>query len=194
MLGDMQPSPAFANSAAAPFQLAWGARVSTDFARHLLGICSEFGWGRSHANWLMACIAFESGESFSAGVRNAAGSGAVGLIQFMPATARGLGTTTEGLAGMSAESQLTYVRAYFRPYARRIQSLSDMYMAILLPKYIGTAEGTVLFSGTGASYRQNAGLDANTDGKITKGEATARVAAMLQRGLEPANAAAYVWP
>mgnify|MGYP001075621165 CR=1 FL=1 len=194
MLGGMQSSPAPAPATSTPFQLAWGARVSTDFARHLLGICSEFGWGRSHANWLMACMAFESGETFRADVRNAAGSGAMGLIQFMPATARDLGTTTESLAAMTAESQLIYVRAYFRPYARRIQSLSDMYMAILLPKYIGTAEGTVLFSGTGASYRQNAGLDANSDGKITKGEATARVAAMLQRGLEPANAAAYVWP
>src|SRR5690348_14493224 len=182
------------SASAAPVNFAWGARVSTEFARHVLGICAEFGWSGGHASWLMACMAFESAGTFSASVHNAAGSGAVGLIQFMPATARGLGTTTEGLAGMSAESQLTYVRAYFRPYARRIQSLSDMYKAILLPKYIGTAEGTVLFSGTGASYRQNAGLDANTDGKITKGEATARVAAMLQRGLETANVAAYAWP
>lgn len=138
----------------------------------------------------MACIAFESGETFSASVRNAAGSGAVGLIQFMPATAHDLGTTTEGLSAMSAESQLTYVRAYFKRYARRIASLSDMYMAILLPKYIGTLDGTVLFSG-GESYRQNAGLDANNDGKVTKGEATARVAAMLARGQRPGFFAIY---
>jgi hypothetical protein len=177
-----------------PVQLAWGARVSTEFARHVLGICAEFGWSGAHASWLMACMAFESGGTFSASVHNAAGSGAVGLIQFMPSTAVDLGTTTENLALLSPESQLTYVRAYFKRYARRIESLSDMYMAILLPKYIGTLDSTVLFSGTGASYRQNAGLDANSDGKITKGEATARVAAMLQRGLETANVAAYAWP
>lgn len=176
------------------FHLAWGARVSTEFAQHLLGICREFGWSSAHASWLMACIAFESGQTFRADVRNGAGSGAVGLIQFMPSTAQDLGTSTDNLAAMSAESQLTYVRAYFKRYARRIASLSDMYMAILLPKYIGTLDSAVLFSGSGASYRQNAGLDANNDGKITKGEATARVAVMLQRGLEPANAAVYVWP
>lgn len=193
MLGSMQ-SPAPSPHPCVSFQLAWGARVSTDFAQHLLGICREFGWSYLHANWLMACIAFESGGTFSASVRNAAGSGAVGLIQFMPATAQDLGTTTENLALLSPESQLTYVRAYFKRYARRIASLSDMYMAILLPKYIGTLDSAVLFSGTGAAYRQNAGLDVNNDGKITKGEATARVAAMLQRGLEPANVAGYVWP
>lgn len=182
------------SASAAPVNLAWGARVSTEFARHVLGICAEFGWSGAHASWLMACMAFESAGTFSASVRNAAGSGAVGLIQFMPSTAADLGTTTENLALLSPESQLTYVRAYFKRYARRIESLSDMYMAILLPKYIGTLDSTVLFSGTGASYRQNAGLDANTDGKITKGEATARVAAMLKRGLETANVAAYAWP
>lgn len=194
MMAPMPSAPLASSRIVSPVQLAWGARVSTEFARHVLGICDEFAWSGAHASWLMACMAFESDGTFSASVPNRAGSGAVGLIQFMPLTAVDLGTTTENLALLSAESQLTYVRAYFKQYARRIASLSDMYMAILLPKYIGTAEGTVLFSGTGASYRQNAGLDANSDGKITKGEATARVAAMLQRGLEPANAAAYVWP
>ena len=46
---------------------------------------------------LMACMAWESAETFSPKVKNAAGSGAVGLIQFMPATARALGTTAEEL-------------------------------------------------------------------------------------------------
>jgi len=171
--------------------LAWGARVSTGFAKTLLGICRDFGWGAEHPSWLMSCIAFESGETFSASVRNAAGSGAVGLIQFMPATAADLGTTIENLQLLSAESQLVYVRQYFKPYARRIGSLSDMYMAILLPKYVGQPGSSVLFS-DGAGYRQNAGLDANHDGKITKDEATAKVLAKLQRGLTPGLTATYV--
>jgi hypothetical protein len=175
---------------AKPIQLAWGARVSTAFAQVVFGICKEFGWGPQHASWLMACMAFETGTTFSPSVRNGAGSGAVGLIQFMPATARGLGTTAENLALLSAESQLDYVRSYFRPYARRIASLSDMYMAILLPKYIGQPEDAVLFSG-GIAYRQNSGLDANRDGKVTKAEATAKVAAMLARGLQPGFSATY---
>lgn len=174
------------------FQLAWGARVSDDFRRHVVGICHDFGWSRDHASWLMACMAFESGETFSASIRNGAGSGAVGLIQFMPATAADIGTTTRNLELLSAESQLVYVRRYFKPYRRRIASLPDMYMAILLPRYIGALDTAVLFA-SGTAYRQNAGLDVDSDGKITKREASARVAAKLQRGLQPGYAATCSW-
>jgi hypothetical protein len=137
-------------------------------------------------------MAFESGETFSASVRNAAGSGAVGLIQFMPSTARDLGTTTENLALLSAESQLVYVRSYFRPYARRIASLPDMYMAILLPKYIGAMDSAVLFSG-GTPYRQNSGLDANKDGRVSKLEAASKVQAKWARGMQPGLSALCNW-
>ncbi|MEO8993214.1 MAG: lytic transglycosylase [Rhodanobacter sp.] len=189
------PSPALQppSAPANVITLAWGARVSADFARYLFGICRDFGWGADHANWLMACMAFESGETFRADVLNKAGSGAVGLIQFMPATARGLGTTTESLALLSPASQLTYVRSYFRPYAHKIHTLADMYMAILLPKYIPAPGNAVLFS-SGVAYRQNAGLDADNDGQVTKDEAAARVAAELARGLKLSNVAAYPWP
>lgn len=171
-------------------QLAWGARVSTAFAQAVFGICREFGWGPQHASWLMACMAFETGLTFSANVRNRAGSGAVGLIQFMPTTAQWLGTTAENLALLDPVSQLYYVRRYFEPWAPRIHSLSDMYMAILLPKYIGAREDAVLFAG-GVAYRQNAGLDANADGHVTKAEATARVAELLVLGQQPGHVAIY---
>lgn len=175
---------------AATIQLAWGARVSTDFAKAVFALCQHLRWHPEHASWLMACMAFESGRTFSPSVRNAAGSGAVGLIQFMPTTAKWLGTTTENLALLSAESQLYYVGKYFATWAPRIHSLTDMYMAILLPKYIGQPDDAVLFS-EGVSYRQNAGLDANRDGKVTKGEAAARVTAMLSEGLKSGNVATY---
>lgn len=181
-----------ADQNAASIRLAWGARVSTDFVQALFALCASLGWGASHAGWLMACMAFETGRTFRPDVRNAAGSGAVGLIQFMPLTAARLGTTTENLALLGAASQLAYVEDYMRPYAGRIASLSDMYMAILLPAYIGKPESAVLFS-SGVAYRQNAGLDANTDGRVTKAEASARVQAMLDEGLQPANAASYIW-
>ena len=38
----------------------------------------------------MAVMSFETGGTFDPGIRNAAGSGATGLIQFMPSTAAGL--------------------------------------------------------------------------------------------------------
>ena len=170
--------------------IVWGAKVSRDFLAGVKSLCEALGWGPSHAEWLMACIAFESGETFSPSVRNAAGSGAVGLIQFMPSTAKGLGTSTQGLAEMSAVDQLAAVREYFRPYARRIASLSDMYMAILLPSAVGKPDDAKLFW-EGAAYRQNSGLDANHDGVITKAEATAKVAAKLTRGA--LHAAAIDW-
>ena len=45
--------------------------------------------------------AISTGDIFRANIKNAAGSGAVGLIQFMPSTARSLGTTSERLAAMT---------------------------------------------------------------------------------------------
>jgi hypothetical protein len=173
-------------------QLAWGAKVSTDFVQALAKLCDGFGWDADHASWLMACMAFESARTFRSDIRNAAGSGAVGLIQFMPSTAAGLGTSVDNLALLSPESQLYYVGEYFRRYAARIVSLPDMYMAILLPAAIGKPDDAPLFVG-GVAYRENSGLDANDDGIVTKAEAAARVQAMLTEGLQPPNVATYAW-
>lgn len=167
--------------------LAWGRHVSESFRARVYAMCEKFGWGEDYASWVMSCMAFESGGTFAPDVRNAAGSGATGLIQFMPTTAQDLGTDTHTLSLMTAEEQLDYVERYFEPYARKIKSLSDMYMAILLPKYIGHSDDDVLFW-SGVSYRQNSGLDSNHDGKVTKGEASARVMEKLRKGLLPDNA------
>lgn len=158
--------------------LAWGQKVSQEFRDRLYWIALELD---INADYLMSLIAFESGETFSASVKNAAGSGATGLIQFMPSTARGLGTTTDKLAAMTPEDQLNYVYKYLKPYKGRIQTLSDLYMAVLWPAGVGRPADYVLFSG-GVAYRQNAGLDLNKDGKITKAEAAARVEEKLKRG------------
>lgn len=167
-------------------KLAWGNAVPKEFSDKVLAIAKGFGWPEDGPSWLMACIAFESAATFSPSIRNAAGSGATGLIQFMPKTAEGLGTTTDALAAMTAVEQLDFVKAYFKPYAARIKSLSDMYMAILLPKAVGMPDEYKLFS-EGAGYRQNAGLDANNDGIITKIEAAGRVQATLWKGMQDPN-------
>ena len=63
-----------------------------------------------------------------------AGSGATGLIQFMPDTAKGLGTsTTEALSQMTRSEQLKYVDKYFEGTLNKGASLSDVYMSVLLP-------------------------------------------------------------
>jgi hypothetical protein len=143
------------------------------------------------ANYLMACMAFETGRTFDPAIRNAAGSGAVGLIQFMPSTAAALGISIEALAALSAVQQLVYVERYFRPWKNRLKSLSDVYMAILWPGAIGQAETYVLFDSKDPlhpkRYIQNAGLDLDRNGQITKREATDGVARMLSLGLKNGN-------
>lgn len=166
--------------------LAWGAQVSSEFRARVIDIAAGLG---TQPDYLMACMAFESGRTFCAAVRNAAGSGAVGLIQFMEPTARSLGTSTKALARMSAVEQLGYVERYLTPFRGRLSSLSDVYMAILWPAAVGKPESSVLWTqgGRPTTYRQNAGLDVNHDGAITKAEAAARVHDMLVEGCKPDN-------
>lgn len=127
----------------------------------------------------MAVMDFETGGTFSSSVRNAAGSGATGLIQFMPSTARALGTTTEELAQMSRSEQMVYVEKYFDQFADKIRGgqVDDVYMAVLWPKAIGKPDGYVIFRQGTTAYTQNAGLDTNKDGTVTKFEAAAKVKA-----------------
>jgi hypothetical protein len=167
--------------------IAWGAKVSKEFKDKLLVIADDqIG---IDPEFLMACMAFESGETFSPSVRNAAGSGAVGLIQFMPQTAALLGTSIEDLAAMTAEQQLDYVDKYFAPHRGRIHNLADLYMAILWPAAIGQPDYFVLFDQANAAhpkqYLQNRGLDFNHDGKVTKSEAAYPVAKKLDKGRLP---------
>lgn len=165
-------------------QIAWGARVTAMFRGLVIGMCRRLII--PDPSWMMSCMAFETGETFSPSIRNSAGSGAVGLIQFMPATAAALGTSIEALAVMTAENQLTWVEEYFRPYKGRMGNLGDLYMAILYPKAIGKPDDFVLFANN-IAYRQNSGLDINHDGTISRREAYAKVAAALDRGLLPGN-------
>lgn len=180
------PTPAVAEGRP---KLAWGQRVSQTFRDRVWWIADTISAAQGatfDANNLMACMAWETGEKFTAGVLNMAGSGATGLIQFMPTTAKGLGTTTAALAKLSAEDQLNYVYKYFVATIKArgpCVSLEDTYMAILLPSAVGKPNSTVLFS-SGVAYRQNAGLDSDNDGKVTKFEAAAHVREKLTKGLQ----------
>lgn len=165
-------------------KLAWGARVSAEFRRRVIAIGDSIGCDPSH---LMACMAFETGRTFSPSIRNP-NSSATGLIQFMAATASGLGTTTEALAAMTAEEQLDYVERYFEPYRGRLRSLSDVYMAILWPAAVGKPEDFVLWRNGAPAYFVNRGLDVDRNGDVTKSEAAGKVAQMLTEGMRPDNA------
>ncbi len=130
-------------------------------------------------NFLMAIMSFESGATFDPKIKNAAGSGATGLIQFMPSTAKALGTTVEDLAKMNAVAQLDFVEKYFMPYKGKLLTIEDAYMAVLYPKGIGKGKDFVLFEKPSVQYKQNSGLDVSGDGKITVGEACRKVSERL---------------
>jgi hypothetical protein len=163
-------------------KIAWGQKVSSTFRERVLWIADDLGCNPDH---LMACMAWESGETFRPDIKNMAGSGATGLIQFMPSTARGLGTTTAELAALSAEDQLRFVYKYFEPLRGKLNSLGDVYMAILWPKAVGKPDHFVLFDRkkTPVAFRQNAGLDVNHDGLVTRAECLVKVNEKLAKGL-----------
>ena len=141
---------------------------------------------------ILSVMAFETGGSFDPAQKNLAGSGATGLIQFMPDTARGLGTTTQQLAGMTRAQQLKFVDRYFSNKGIQGGSLSDLYMGVLFPAAVGKPDSYILFGNNAAiprfrgmgprsAYVQNRGLDLNNDGSITKAEAAAKVEATKKR-------------
>lgn len=171
--------------------IAWGAKVSEAFRVRVRNIADALFMPQDGASWLMSCMAWESGRSFSPSVKNGAGSGAVGLIQFMPSTAASLGTSVDALAQMTAEEQLDVVWKYFQPYKNKLQLLSDCYMVILWPAAVGKPDATILWDKTTrpTTYRENAGLDGDHNGQITKAEAAGRVHDLYVEGLRPANVA-----
>ncbi len=131
-------------------------------------------------DYLSNVMGIESG--FNPAATNPYGA-ATGLIQFMPATAERLGTTTGALRAMSAEDQLQYVEAFYKPFAGRLHNPGDAYMATFMPAFVGKPSSFVLgqegsnetISGLskGTIYEQNAGLDQNHDGYLTVGDVTA---------------------
>lgn len=164
-----------------PYPIAWGRKVSGKFAAIVRDMANKLG---TDPNYLMACMAFETGETFSPSIKNPRSS-AVGLIQFMESTADGMGLTTEDLRRMTAEQQLRYVYDYLTPYKGRLLTLGDCYMAILWPKAVGKAESHVLFKQGTPPYIANRGLDLDRKGGITKAEATHLVWNKLQKGMRP---------
>lgn len=105
-------------------------------------------------------------------------SGATGLIQFMPSTARSLGTSTEELRNMSPTQQLKYVEKFLQTNikSRGLQgkqlSPGDLYALVFMPAKAGKE---VITSAGSKAYSWNKGLDSNHDGVITNSELGQRV-------------------
>lgn len=160
-------------------KIAWGAKVSKEFKLKVIEVCERL---EINPDYLMSCMAFETGETFSPSVRNPNGS-ATGLIQFMSNTARSLGTTTNELAGMTSVEQMDYVEKYFKPYTGKIKTIEDVYMVIFCPRAVGKPDSYILYD-EGRSYNDNKGLDLNKDNAITKYEAGFKVREKLKLGMK----------
>jgi hypothetical protein len=118
--------------------------------------------------WLMAVMYSES--RFDASVANRKGSGATGLIQFMPATAKELNTSVEHLRNISPTHQLDFVYRYqanVRSSYGDFGSLTDLYLAILYPKALEEDYCFTLYSKPSIHYANNRGLDEDKDGRVT---------------------------
>ena len=164
------------------FDYEWtGKYVTADFKAKVLEISRKL---QIDPDDLMGIMAFESNGIDPSCVNKI--SGATGLIQFMPSTAKDLGTTTKALAKMSAVKQLDYVYEYYKPYAGKIRNIEDAYMVVLMPIAVGkdndfilgikdSSEELAKSLSYGIVYKQNSVLDINKDGIITKGEAAQKV-------------------
>lgn len=184
--------------------------TSAEFRCELIQVARRLG---TDPNYLATIMSLESGLDPS--IRNvwcmqnkdcAPSCCATGLIQFMPSTARALGTTTDELALMSDYEQLVYVEKFYRPYAERLTSVGDVYMATFLPALVGEPPETVLgrqgdpavLPGTSLSYakiyEQNAGFDRDKDGVITIGDVTSSAENRYRDALNKPPISFQCWP
>ncbi|MCS4300627.1 L,D-transpeptidase family protein [Chryseobacterium sp. BIGb0232] len=182
--------------------LIWSGKVSCDFRKKVVEICKDL-WPKNYmvmANNLMACMAWETGESFSPSAKNPK-STATGLIQFMADTAKDLGTTTSALAKMTAVKQLDYVKKYFENIRNKDYEFVDFYLRILFPASMGKSDEHVVFSRDGEglnkgdrnykerinAYGVNSGFDTNPkygngDGMVTKAEIKKGIQKYIEKG------------
>ena len=144
------------------------------FLRKLVRISGEL---KINPNWLLAVMNSETAGTFSASVKNPYG-GATGLIQFMPATAEWLGTSTTALSRMTRVQQLDFVKKYYLLNIRsgyQIKTYEDLYLITFYPlsinkpdRYIFGSEVSIDRARTVAKY--NPGIDIDKNGFITKTE------------------------
>lgn len=146
---------------------------------------------------LAAVMRIES--NFDPNIRNQLGAPAMGLIQFwksfFTSVARKAGQPKarwEDLETSTALQQVPFVIAAFTgKRLSRSSSPTDYYMANFLPSFVGQPADFVLgeqgsserLQGTSLAkskiYEQNAGLDADGDGKITVGDVGAKINAVV---------------
>ncbi|MDR3169161.1 MAG: transglycosylase SLT domain-containing protein [Candidatus Peribacteria bacterium] len=133
-------------------------------------------------NRLMEVMKLESGFNHKA-VNKV--SNATGLIQFMPKTAKGLGTTVEALKEMTAVQQLAYVQKYYERGKGQFKSFAELRLFTFFPAALAhTGNPEYVFEAPGLSAQaiaaQNPGIDMDKDGKITTKDYHAHIDSTLE--------------
>lgn len=179
--------------------MAWGKKLSPAAKAFLFQTAIDFRI--SSPDWLPACIAFETMETFSTSVMPKRKDGslissAVGLIQFMRATIEelnaeyGASLTKADYAAMTVEKQLEWVWKYYKMVMRRLKirsldTIEDVYMVIHWPAAVGKPLTQTMYARGSSAYLANRGLDLDHNGIITKAEAGKLVRDKLARGMQP---------
>lgn len=149
-----------------------GSALAPEFASRAAEVARACGIPYA---WLVAVMGFETAWKFRSDTKNP-GSSATGLIQFMSATARKMGTTTEHLRSLSAVDQLEWVRRYFEPFGSfASRAPEDVYLAVFAPALMGKPEGASVYVSPSAAYTANKHMDADGDGYITKAEILGKI-------------------
>ena len=115
---------------------------------------------------LMFLMWFETARTLNHRIQNRIG--ATGLIQFMPETARFLGTTTDRLKTMSNVEQMEYVQKHLAIFRGRYKDFVDLYCGIFWPAAVGKPDSYRITSDIVA--KQNPLFDINKDADIEKSE------------------------
>jgi hypothetical protein len=115
---------------------AYAPAMTRELAQEIVDLANSLGVDPA---WIANLMNFETKGEFNSSVQNPY-SDATGLIQFMPDTAEGLGTTIDDLAAMSTSEQMKFVEQYFQDQIDTYGSLNspaDTFMAVFYPPAIG---------------------------------------------------------
>lgn len=159
--------------------------LEQSFYRKLNAISQDLGMNPRD---LLLVMFFESGLNPAA--KNPHG-GATGLIQFMPATLKGMGVNPKGFGNKSATEQLDYVKQYIKGKqgvmnGQPFTSATQYYHANFFPATLVRWKGSDPFKNRNvpvvsansssqqerAAYKENRVLDYNGDGVISVGDLT----------------------
>jgi uncharacterized protein (TIGR02594 family) len=143
-----------------------------EFLDKLVKICKNLGLD---PNFMLSTMYVEC--RFNPKAQNPK-SKASGLIQFMPSTAVGLGTTVDNILKLKAIDQLDWVEKYYNSFKSllpKIKEPAESYFVVFYPAAIGKPDSYILGSERSDDYAkkvasQNGIYDLNKNGYITKGE------------------------